>query len=151
MSVRHPFDIATFKLAYAHPADPAPGTGYALVLPDPGRIEIISVYFTFTASAAIANRIPYVGPHTGAVLVYQWTPPRFHTAGVTTIYQFGRGEPQEPAVAPVAGHTRISLGVGMIFDNVALLNINAENIDAGDHFSGLQVFYKFWMQGTFPV
>ena len=151
MSTRHPFDTATFKLIYVHPDNLVPGATFDIILPQPGRIEVISAYFTFTASAAVANRIPFVGLLNGAVPVYQWLPPRAHAASITTIYSCGRGEPQEPGVAPVAGHAKISLGVGMIFDNVDHLIVSSELLDGGDQFSNLHLWYKFWIDGTFPV
>lgn len=151
MHTRHPFDTATFKLIYVNPADPAVGTGCTIPLPTSGRIEIVSAFFWFQAANAGGNRIPHVGLRTAADLVYQWLPPRQQALNSLIRYSCGRGEPQEPAVAPCVGHSKISLGVGMIFDNLSVMVIDAEAIDPGDQFSGIHVFYKHWIQGTFPA
>ena len=151
MHTRHPFDIATFKLAYAHPANPAPGEGYVIAMPINCRIEITSVQFTFGTDANVADRLVYVAPSVAAALNQHFNSPRVQVAAATSNYHFFRGAPSEPGFAPVANEITASLGVGCIYDNLTAIAISAANLQAGDQFADIFLWYRIWMQGTFPA
>ena len=151
MHTRHPFDIATFKLAYAHPANPAPGDGYAIPVPVNCRIEITSAQFTFTTGAAAADRLAFVAPSVAAAPNQHFNAPRFQTANQAINYHFFRGGPSETTLVPVPFEMAGSLGAGCIFDNLTAIIITAANIQALDQLSDLFIWYRIWIGGTFPV
>jgi hypothetical protein len=151
MSTRHPFDTATFKLVYDAPAQPAAGAPYIIDLPTNIRIELVAAYFSFTASAAVVNRVINVALFAAGVPNYVWLPPRPHTAAQTVVYSFGRGITAEPGVAGTANNCQATLGVGMIFDNVDQIRVGAQLIDVNDQFNFLRIYYKEWLQGHFPA
>lgn len=151
MHTRHPFDIATFKLAYAHPANPAAGEGYAIPIPVNCRIEITSADFTFTSGAAVADRLVYVAPSVAAAPNQHFNSPRIQVANAATNYHFFTGAPAEAGLAPVPLEVTAPLGVSCIFDNLTAIIITAQNIQAADQFSNLFIWYRIWIGGTFPV
>lgn len=151
MSIRHPYDRATFGLTYDHPADPAAGTDAIIILPLSCRIELVAVYFTLTTDANVANRLAMVRYVSGVFPVLPFWGPRFQTAGFAIEYVFCNGLTREPGIAPIAGFYQNCLGTDVIVDNVTSLEIHVDAMQAGDQISNIHYWFKFWYTGQPPV
>ena len=148
MSIRHPYDVATFTMTYHHPANPPAGTGYVVTIPNACRIEIISACFTFQSDATVADRYVYIAPNDGVIEHCHFFAERAQAASLIWHYDAFRGCPSENGIGPLAQRVRLPLGVGCIFDNVTSIIIDRENPHAGDQFSNLRLHYKSWYSGV---
>jgi hypothetical protein len=151
MTIRHPYDRATFGLAYDHPANPAPGTDFVHVLPLMSRIELVAVYFTLATDANVANRLAMVRYVNGIIPNLPFWGPRFQINGTTIEYVFCNGMTREPGIAPVAGFYQNCLGTDVIVDNVTSFEIHIDGMQVGDQISNIYFWYKFWFTGQPPV
>jgi hypothetical protein len=151
MGVRHPFDTATFKLVHLSPANPAEGAFYTIPLAVNCRFELVSACFSLATDVTPVDRFVTIAPRNAGVIHQNFWACRAINANAAADYAFYRGNIPENSIAALPGRINGTFGVGVILDNIDDIIITALGLQAGDTLSALHLYYKEWIQGTFPV
>lgn len=148
MSIRHPYDRSVHAIFFAEYPDPAAGAGYLILTPTNVRIQIVGVDFILTTDGTAIDRYVYVAPAHVPTRRISFFAERPQNATLGYHYIGAMGLPAENGIAPLANRVRIPLGVDMIVDNVDTIIINAENLQPGDQFTDLMIYYNYWYTGV---
>jgi hypothetical protein len=148
MSRHHPYNRNVWTLHYDHPAAPPAGLPVQVITPVASRLQIVSVFFSFTTDANVADRYVYVAPALGGADHIRFHACRPQAANLTWSYNGFMGQTEENGIAPLAQRVNIPLGVDCIFDNCDRFYITAENIQVGDQFTLIYYYYNTWFTGV---
>lgn len=127
------------------PAAPAAGANFTLTVPGITFEKFLSIRFTLAASAAAANRFPFVAYTNGdGVEYYRTVAGAAVTAGLTVISTFSRYLDTNPQVAAgfIEGPARdetLPAGYHLV--------IGAVGLDAADQISNIQLWAKRYPTG----
>ena len=137
------FNQVAFAFATLLQADPAPGAGFAIITPGNQIISPITLYFTYIASAAVANRLPGFVINTGASTFYAFTALNPITAALT--FSVVASTCPNYLFNPAPGFI-ISLPFprDIFLYNPDLFNVGALNMDAADQITNISLHHKFW-------
>ncbi len=135
-----------WRLHYSHEpialANPAAGQPLTYVVPGAVEVEVLAVSFTFTAAAAVANRVPFVRfLDTSGVAVADVAAPFLLVATNVARVTFGVGVQQFGANSAVrigAGIPALRLGDGM------RVQLGATAIAAADTITAARLFVRQW-------
>jgi hypothetical protein len=131
---------ATFQLA---PANPPAGFAYTYTVLDQ-QLELVAVYFNLTTSAAVVNRTAYVQVHApGGGPQFAGLCPNTQAASLTVTYSMGAGLPTLGAAGAL--YQQVTLLDNILLSAGSVLVVNAGSLQAGDQFTGIQIFGRAWL------
>lgn len=121
-------------------SDPAAGTDFSYTIPLPYLARILMVKFDFTASAAVANRLPRVVANDLVNDYYISGCPGIISASevVQVVFSTGINILDLSNVGYISG----PIGDDFVISNPYSLNSSILNIDAGDQISNVVIYYE---------
>lgn len=144
--VQHAFEGPGYK----HPevmAAPAAGADIIITVPDHARWRVYSVFSSFVASAAAANRFPALAVRQGvATPIWSIQAPLVVTAGTGFNFYWTPGIPFGPAATAIANQFQVPLPDPVWMPSLYTMRTETANIQAGDQWGLMRVFVEEWLE-----
>jgi len=127
-------------------ATPGAGAEISETVPTGARWTLVALAFTFTASAAVANRFMKLTLDDGATAFFHLDPLVAITANQVVPHQFAAGH--TPYTSTLTGEIMNPLPLGLFLGSGYRIRTSTTSIQGADQFSAVQYLVREWLEGA---
>ena len=141
MALQNPQDHDIAFIKYIKFPEPVAGANLAYRIPNGITLELLTLTFTLTCDANVADRyiMPYIT--TGAFTDYRLQIPDSITAGLTRKFDIGAGYSPVPIPAPFL-HLQYSWPLHWPLTNASYIHIDVTGVQVGDTLTDIIGWFK---------
>ena len=140
--MNHNMDTSVFGLLTKDAPNPALQTNFDISIDPAHRIQLLSVNFSLTTDANVANRLVRIKSISETFSCNYAVAPVVQTAGKTIIYNFGLGLP--PLDLTASGLIQCTLPNMFFLEAIDDFESDCLALQATDSIANIRYKYKYW-------